>query len=90
MGKVFTGLCAFDASYPGVLAGVDEAGRGPWAGPVVAAAVVLLKEKIPTLIEINDSKKLSEKKREELYNIVINACSVYAISEISHEIIDSG
>jgi len=51
----------------GTIAGVDEAGRGPLAGPVVTAAVILdMNKKISGL---NDSKKLSEKKREELYDI---------------------
>lgn len=63
-------LLAFDRqeappSEGGWLAGVDEAGRGPLAGPVVAAAVVLVRPE--TLIGINDSKKLSAKQREELY-----------------------
>ena len=49
-----------------VVAGVDEAGRGPWAGPVVAAAVILDQNDYPD--GLNDSKKLSEKKRDELYN----------------------
>ena len=50
-----------------ILCGVDEAGRGPLAGPVCAAAVILPKE---TVIEgLNDSKKLSEKKREQLYDV---------------------
>lgn len=47
------------------MAGIDEAGRGPWAGPVVAAAVVLDRNNIPG--GINDSKKLSKKKRNELF-----------------------
>lgn len=63
-------LLAFDrqeapASEGGWLAGVDEAGRGPLAGPVVAAAVILVRPE--TLAGINDSKKLSAKHREELY-----------------------
>jgi ribonuclease HII len=62
-------LRAFDreeaSARGGWLAGVDEAGRGPLAGPVVAAAVILLKPE--TLAGINDSKKLSAKCREELY-----------------------
>ncbi|MGL6119720.1 MAG: ribonuclease HII [Fusobacteriaceae bacterium] len=53
----------------GTLIGIDEAGRGPLAGPVVSAAVYL-KEYNEKLNEINDSKKLSEKKREKLYPIV--------------------
>ena len=51
-------------SIPGIIAGIDEAGRGPWAGPVVAAAVVLDRETMPE--GLKDSKKLSEKKRTEL------------------------
>lgn len=63
-------LCAFDrqeapAMGGGRLAGVDEAGRGPLAGPVVAAAVILLNPEV--LAGINDSKKVSAERREELY-----------------------
>ena len=58
---------AESAGY-GVVAGTDEAGRGPLAGPVVAAAVILPKEPIEG---INDSKKLSEKKREALYDVIM-------------------
>lgn len=56
----------------GVIAGVDEAGRGPWAGPVVAGAVVFhTREVNPYLLSsLNDSKKLSAKKREELYGLI--------------------
>ncbi len=54
-----------ESNYQGIIAGVDEAGRGPLAGPVVAAAVIIDQT---NLIEgIRDSKKLSKKKREELY-----------------------
>ena len=54
-----------------LVCGVDEAGRGPLAGPVCAAAVILPKGiEIPGL---NDSKKLTEKKREELYDVIINS-----------------
>lgn len=49
---------------PGLVAGVDEAGRGPWAGPVVAAAVILCRNCTPA--GLNDSKKLTAKRREEL------------------------
>ena len=52
-----------------VLAGVDEAGRGPLAGPVCAAEVVLPRDFY--MEEINDSKKLTEKKREKLYDVII-------------------
>ncbi len=67
-------------------AGVDEAGRGPWAGPVVAACVIINKN-IPRFDEINDSKQLSEKKREELYEIIKNN-STYGIGVSSNKEID--
>jgi ribonuclease HII len=57
-----------------IVAGVDEAGRGPWAGPVVASAVILNPDNIPA--GINDSKKLSEKKRIMLYQEIINSSQV--------------
>lgn len=61
-----------------VIAGVDEAGRGPLAGPVVAAAVVL-----GTVIEgVNDSKKLSEKKREFLYDRITREAVAYGIGRV--------
>ena len=58
--------------YQGFVCGIDEAGRGPWAGPVVAGATVFLtREVAPELLEqLNDSKKLSAKKREYLYEIL--------------------
>ena len=70
----------------GIIAGVDEAGRGPLAGPVVAAAVILdLKKKIP---ELNDSKKLAEKKREELYEIIIKESICWEVKIVSPEMVD--
>ncbi len=66
--------------------GVDEAGRGPLCGPVVAAAVIL-----PTSLiidGINDSKKISEKKREKLFDIIIEKAIAYGIAEASPEEID--
>ncbi|MEZ5690911.1 MAG: ribonuclease HII [Rickettsiales bacterium] len=57
-------------SSGGVVAGVDEAGRGSWAGVVVAAAVILDRKNIPA--GINDSKKLKAAKREELYDHILN------------------
>ena len=68
------------------ICGVDEAGRGPLAGPVFAAAVIL-----PRHINIeglDDSKKLSEKKREQLFDIIIQNAVSYCISSASHEEID--
>ncbi|MCP5082855.1 MAG: ribonuclease HII [Alphaproteobacteria bacterium] len=58
----------------GRVAGVDEAGRGPWAGPVVAAAVVLDPSCIP--VGLNDSKKLTESKRESLFDEIMNCADV--------------
>ncbi len=68
------------------LAGVDEAGRGPLAGPVVAAAVILPKNFHHK--EINDSKKLSHKQREKLYDLIINNAISYSFSVISQSTID--
>ncbi len=68
------------------ICGCDEAGRGPLCGPVVAAAVIL-----PLGIEIeglNDSKKLTEKKREKLFDIIKEKAVAYAIAEASPEEID--
>ena len=70
------------------IAGVDEVGRGPLAGPVVAAAVVFPRdaEKIPA---VNDSKKLTENQRRELYDAIIQVPSVqYAIAEVDEVKID--
>ena len=58
----------------GRIAGVDEAGRGPWAGPVVAAAVIFDEKNIPR--GLNDSKKLSEKKREILFEQITQTALV--------------
>lgn len=56
-------------SHVGYLCGIDEAGRGPLAGPVVAGAVILPPEK--KILYLNDSKKLSPAKREELYDVIV-------------------
>lgn len=69
-----------------LIAGVDEAGRGPLAGPVCAAAVILPKDlEIPGL---NDSKKLTEKKRDELYDIILEKAEAYCIAMASEQEID--
>lgn len=70
-----------------LICGVDEAGRGPLAGPVCAAAVIL-----PANIQIpglNDSKKLSDKKRRELYPLIKEQAIAYAIAFANHEEIDN-
>lgn len=65
------------------VAGVDEAGRGPWAGPVVAAAVVLDPANIP--LGLNDSKKLTESKRESLFNDIMKTADVgVGIADVEH------
>jgi len=68
--------------------GVDECGRGPGAGPVVAAAVKISPEAMHGLIGVvNDSKKLSEKKRRELCLLIMNTCE-WGIGSIDNQIID--
>ena len=74
------------ANGVGVICGVDEAGRGPLAGPVCAAAVIL-----PPNLEIpglTDSKKLSDKRRRELYPVIMEQALAYGIGFASHEEID--
>ncbi len=58
--------------FSGLVVGIDEAGRGPWAGPVVAGAVAILDRNLPEelLNGLDDSKKLSASKREKLYNLL--------------------
>jgi len=68
------------------IGGVDEVGRGPLVGPVVTACVVLPKDF--KLEGLNDSKKLSEKKRDLYYDYIINNCLAYAIGEVNPEEID--
>jgi ribonuclease HII len=68
------------------IAGVDEAGRGPLAGPVAAAAVILPKDiEIP---DLNDSKRLSEKKRKKLFDIIRQEALAYSIEIVDNKIID--
>ena len=65
-----------------VVAGIDEAGRGPWAGPVVAAAVVLDATNIPA--GLNDSKKLSPARRDELFDVITASAEVgIGIAEVA-------
>ncbi len=65
------------------IAGVDEAGRGPCAGPLVIAAVILRDPFSKELSEVRDSKELTEKVRESLYDVVISQALSYSIIEIS-------
>ena len=71
------------------IAGVDEAGRGPCAGPLVIAAVILKDPFAPELSEVRDSKELSETMREKLFDVVIEQALSYSIIEIPVEEIDS-
>ncbi len=69
-----------------LIAGVDEVGRGPLAGPVVAAACIF--DRDVDIVGIDDSKKLSEKKREQLFDEIKDKALAYGIGEASCEVID--
>ena len=68
------------------ICGIDEVGRGPFAGPVVACAVILPKD--CDILYLNDSKKLSEKKREELFVEIKEKAVSYGIGIVSEKVID--
>lgn len=70
-----------------IVAGIDEAGRGPLAGPVVAACVVI--DYKDNIYYLNDSKKVSEKRRYELYDIILKKAYAYGIAEVDEKTIDS-
>lgn len=72
-----------------LIAGVDEAGRGPLAGPVCVAAVIMPFEQDKIIEEINDSKKLTEKKREQLFEKIKNTAISYNIVFVDEKTIDS-
>ncbi len=84
-----TDLLSFErplwAQYP-LIAGVDEAGRGAWAGPVVAAAVVFPKDHLVS--GVDDSKKLSPKKRDVLFEVIKSQCLSYGIAAVDSVAID--
>ena len=89
--KRILGLCCFedDLSIMGYrkIAGIDEVGRGSLAGPLVAAAVILDRKKF--LFEgIDDSKKISEKRREYLYDLITDNCISWAVPEVEPSEID--
>jgi len=68
------------------ICGIDEAGRGPLAGPVVVAGVIMPED---SMIEgVNDSKKVSEKKREKLYDLILEEAISYSVAIIGQDIID--
>ena len=70
------------------IAGVDEVGRGPLAGPVVCAAVIMPLDEDSLVIGVDDSKKLSEKKREQLAEEIKNRALCYTIIEVDEKMID--
>lgn len=86
----FLKMCQFDEQFklePATLvAGVDEAGRGPLAGPVVAAAVILPNDF--NEIYVNDSKQLTEQERERLYDVITQKAVSFSIAVIDNEEID--
>ena len=81
-------MCSYEKEYSGYtyICGIDEAGRGPFAGPVVAGAVVLPKDS--RILYVNDSKKLSEKKREALYDVIMNEAVSVGVGIVGPERID--
>jgi ribonuclease HII len=70
------------------IAGVDEAGRGPCAGPLVIAAVILDDPSVPELSAVRDSKEISEKKREELFDVIMKLALSVSIIRVSVREID--
>lgn len=75
-----------ESKYSGrLICGVDEVGRGPLAGPVVACAIIMGEEKIPGIM---DSKKLSAKKREELNQLILDQALALGLGVVSHQRID--
>ena len=79
----------YEKKYEGeLIAGIDEAGRGPLAGPVVCACVIMPLDEDNIIEGIDDSKKLSEKKREMLFDKIIEKAISYSIVEIDEKTID--
>lgn len=70
----------------GTIAGIDEAGRGPLAGPVVAAACILRNDR--PILGLDDSKKLSPAKREKLYEEILEKALCFSVIRIEHDVID--
>ena len=71
------------------IAGVDEAGRGPCAGPLVIAAVILKDPFAPELAQVRDSKEISESKREELFDVIMKIAMSVSVTRVSVEEIDA-
>ena len=85
-GKMWEIEDGFFSGGVGTICGVDEAGRGPLAGPVCAAAVILPPELV--IPGLNDSKKLTDKKRRELYDVITAEAASYGIAFASEKEID--
>lgn len=79
---------SFERLYPEkkYIAGIDEVGRGPLAGPVVTCCMILPKDY--TIFYLNDSKKLSAKKRDELYEVLVKEAVSYSVGIVDNNIID--
>jgi ribonuclease HII len=71
------------------VAGLDEAGRGAWAGPVVAAAVILDPARVERLTGVNDSKQLTLRQRETLYQVIVENCRAFGVGHGTVAEIDS-
>lgn len=82
------GMKSYEREYGkyGVLCGIDEAGRGPLAGPVVAGAVILPED--CEILYLNDSKKLTARRRELLYDEIMEKASAVGVGIVDHEEID--
>lgn len=81
-------LFEYDKSYNCIVAGIDEAGRGPLAGPVVCACCIMPLQDDKMIDGINDSKKISEKKREILFEKIKETAIAYCIAVIDEKVID--
>lgn len=79
-------LFQFDRQFGGLVAGVDEAGRGPLAGPVVAAACIMPADRF--IDGVDDSKKLTEHARERLYDRIVADALAYHVAIVDHDVID--
>ena len=86
-GKMWEIEDGFFSGGVGTICGVDEAGRGPLAGPVYAAAVILPRECV--IDGLNDSKKLTEKKREALYSVITETALAWSVASVSAAEIDA-
>ena len=72
-----------------LIAGIDEAGRGPLAGPVVAAAVILPPEERPSWLSlVRDSKQLTQLRREAIFDCMVESGIAFGVGVVSHEVID--